>query len=442
MIRVAVLCHQLRGTALAWRVRIHVLPHTGDMSAPRMIARRGYRMDRVGGQSVTQIVTKAAERGKAWILRAKQSWIARWIPSLVTVLAVAYIVLMIPWRDSVTEHPHLGQGSSAQSNHPIGEVSPLRHDPNQQIQIQPGVVTLLGRIRWPWIVAYLLCMIASGSLLVVRWHTLLKRSGTIEVSLAWCARAWAQAQVVSLLPIGQVGADAFRVERSSRLGGAMGRCVGIVAVERLFGLMALVLVASTGFALMQRSYLGVLILCTVFLIEIFLVQILGGAGTYQVKDPSNKAPSRLQKVIRDTIGPLRPIARPSVHGAQILLLSLAIQTMTPLTMSVVDRALGLDTPVHCYFLAMPLVLIVQFLPIHIAGIGILEGGLWVFLSRAANRTSAEILAISSTARILSLIWMMGLALAFVIPRRQSRYEHLAECIMNAKDDGALGVANG
>lgn len=419
MTRVAVLCHKGRGTAVMWSVCIQELHATGDVSAPTEVARCVGRMNRAGENSVMRTLTTLAQRGVVWYSRVKQSQVARWIPWLVTALAVAYIALMIPWRDSVTYELSTVQSSPLQSDRSSVEASPLGHDLNRCVHRQPGVLTLLGLVRWPWIAAYLGCMIAAGSLLVVRWHTLLKRSDTLEVSLVWCARAWAQAQVVSLLPIGQVGADAYRIERSTRHTSSLGRCSGIIVIERLVGLISMLLVGTTGIVFKSQSKMAYLLLIAAAAIAVGVVVAVPRIvhGLLQFDDLTD-APGWRAKICHclqacsDIVGEPHTLAR-------VLVQSILIQTLTPLSFAIVDRGLGFNTPVWCYLIAVPAVLLAQFLPIHVAGIGILEGGLGAMLGPWAGRSAAEVIALSSMVRILGMLWSGMLAMSFLVPVRRA-----------------------
>ncbi len=337
---------------------------------------------------------------------------AKIIPWLVTVGALVFIAWTVPWTDHVELVPTVDPSPASVNAHVGHESSNAAPTHTPATLLQPGVLSILRRAHWIWLIACFGCMAASAVLLVRRWHLLLSQSGPAP-SIAWCARTWAQSQVISILPFGQIGADAYRIERSARVGPTLGRCVGIIAIERIMGFMALGLVACTGWAIHVGGSTGLLL---VLAESIFAMSVIAWIPRLRVLQPVDGSPGEStpwRKKLARLVEPVSELARRPYQLAWILFLSIGVQTLTPITFFAVDRALGLDTPVWCYLVAVPTVILAQFLPIHVAGIGILEGGLWAFLGPWAGRTTAEVVALSAAIRILNLSWSALLAASFL-----------------------------
>jgi hypothetical protein len=324
----------------------------------------------------------------------------------------------------------------------------------------------LAQVRGPWLLAYLLCAVALAALLVIRWHYLLadqtrpqfgvladrqqsRQEERSPPSLAWCAVIWARSQVINLLPLSQAGGDLYRIERASRYTGGVASAVGIIATERITGLMAMVGVAVAGLAgsrmlSIQPADLvlvgGSAVLLGAIAIRIVRLRSPGLAtaaglaaeglvpaetkkASQSLRSPTRRRPGNLFRAWQDHLcimaGPLRHSARHPRRFLVVLSLSIAAQVLAPLSYVTVDRALGFNTPVWCYLVAVPAVTLATFLPIHIAGIGILEGGLWLFLSRWSARSSADVVAISAAIRLTGLLWLAILTTSFLWPLDRS-----------------------
>jgi hypothetical protein len=107
---------------------------------------------------------------------------------------------------------------------------------------------------------------------------------------------------------------------------------------------------------------------------------------------------------------------------------------------IADRALGLNTRTWCYLVGVPLINIARFLPIHVAGIGLVEAGLWVLLSPWAGRTAEEVTAISVLVRMMGLLWLAlsnSAMLCVQIAFRSGRISNNGEQAQKRVDDSAL-----
>jgi hypothetical protein len=340
---------------------------------------------------------------------------------------------MVPWRDRVqledgTVAVLLGRNATSLTvqslEQPDTGPRTLALSPRQTIE--PGVRTLLADVESGWLVLYLLCVVASSSVLITRWQYLLQHDpSTSKASTApphsaptwrWCAVIWARSQVINLLPLGHIGGDLYRIERSRRRLRDSAEATGIIGAERAVGVVALVLVAGTGL-----SCSGLLPIAPAVGIGILLCVGFSGCMALRLVTPYLASWTRTHEASPRWItwlrGTLAPLVHLTAHPKRLLItlgLSVSVQLLAPLTFAVVDRALGLHTPVWCYLVAIPMITVAVFLPIHIAGIGILEGGLYLTLHQWADLGAADVLALSAVARFVNLTWLGVLATAFLM----------------------------
>jgi hypothetical protein len=372
-------------------------------------------------------------------------WCRLFAQILITVLALAMILAITPWNDRVT----LADGRrgivleeteeplAVRLRQPAGDSTSAVAAADVK-ERQPGVKTLLAHARVPWLLTSLGCAAAIGMLLVIRWRYLLLQSGG-DFSIPWCAAIWARGQVINLLPLSQIGGDLYRIERTRHGLGGTAASVGIIATERVCGLIALVGVAMAGLACSGMLSLGPFIVAMVSVVVTAGVLLAVKCARPRQESESGVPPIHPQlEIVRNgectgptacrshaklspwwhhlqrMIAPLVGLLSTPKRLLTVLSLSIAVQLLAPLSFATVDRALGFDTPVWCYLVAIPAITLAIFLPVHVAGIGIVEGGLWLFLSRWSERTVADVVAISAATRLAGLIWTSLLASAFLM----------------------------
>ena len=341
---------------------------------------------------------------------------------LVTAIALVVICRSIPWRDRVT----LLDGHTAILVEDCGKTCWIKRDhsgsnvrrvPGQQIaSIEPGVATLLGRVRPGWLLAHIACIGTSAVLLIARWRFMMSDLSHAPSTL-WCGVIWARSQVINLLPLSQVGGDLYRIERTFRTLGGTTTAIGIVVTERIVGFAALLAVAGTAAVYCSITHINLVpnlpLSASVFVIcSLLLICAVGPLRHYHGKVLSGPIIA-ITRRLRPLAIPLRRLAHSPRRLVIVSVASLAIHVLAPLSFITVDRALAINAPLWCYLVAVPVIGIAQYLPIHIAGIGILEGGLWLFLSRWAGTTPADVMALSAVIRILGLLWVAMLAPSFI-----------------------------
>jgi len=352
----------------------------------------------------------------------------------VTAIALAFIVRAIPWRDRATLNDGTrviilerhGQTWLVRLEDPSGFPDAHQIIPQDDLQsIEPGVQAVLSRAKPSWLVAYVGCMTLSVALLIGRWRWLM--SGACDrLSMRWCAIVWGRSQVINLLPLSQLGGDLYRIQRSAHPLGSAATATGIIATERIVGLVALLTVALTGLAWAEgKTALVAPILAAIAAIIVIALRRL--PSTYSPEHEPSEPSSLLhscRRWLQAALVPLTRLVRRPKQCLGTLFMSIAIHLAASLSFVVVDRALGLNTPVWCYMVAVPALVLATFLPIHIAGVGILEGGLWLLLHQWTSATAADVIAICAGVRILGLLWLAVLSgSALVLCQPEGRHHH-------------------
>lgn len=345
---------------------------------------------------------------------------------LVTASSLVVIGVVIPWRDSA-DVVGLGRVRILDDCGESLKVRPIESNSGSAHIVarsdlkclEPGLIGLLADLRPAYVLGYFCCMLVIAVCLSCRWRMLLRTGERPPPSLAWCFINWGRSQVISALPTSQVGGDAFRAQRTTLLGHSWIAACAIVALERLCGLAALCLVAVVGLAYSRSGEsLRLLLAGTTVGIASALTWRIGRPVLRLIHEKPRSqflGMVRLCTWLRAKGSVLRGgFQRHPKSIAGAFLLSGAAQVFSPLSFVLIDRALGLNTPAWCYLIAIPILAVAQYFPIHIAGIGLVEGGLWLTLNNWAGRTGAEIIALSAANRILGLLWLATLAVLFLV----------------------------
>ena len=193
-----------------------------------------------------------------------------------------------------------------------------------------------------------------------------------------------------------VGGDALRAYGLSRQGVGGADALASVLMDRLLGVMSILLVAAAGSVLAQ-GFVDVRILlpaltflsaaCALALAVVFSPRVAAALGGFIAHLPRGQQPAhRLVAAIQRYA---------SFHGelANVLACSIAVQVLRVLQTYYLGLALGLTLSLSVYFALVPIILLIVLMPITIAGIGTAQAG-FVWLFGRAGVASAEAFALS------------------------------------------------
>ena len=231
--------------------------------------------------------------------------------------------------------------------------------------------TLLASVEISTIVAAFLLALAQTVLVAYRWVLVMRAVG-VSVGL-WPAL---QAMLVSLL-LNQclpsfVGADAYRMYWLYRESNRLGPAVRSVLIDRILGMIALIVMFAAGIALLfqrlgdpaVKSGLLMLLLCS-----------LGGAIAFFTGDllPSGWQRLRALRELAKVSAPARALMLTARSGIIIGVMGILVHVFTAVVMFMFARNLGLPLTLLDCLLFMPPIMLLASVPISIAGWGVREG---------------------------------------------------------------------
>ncbi|HEX6215957.1 MAG TPA: lysylphosphatidylglycerol synthase transmembrane domain-containing protein [Vicinamibacterales bacterium] len=248
----------------------------------------------------------------------------------------------------------------------------------------------------------LLMVAIDRAVMVLRWILLLRASGN-PISTGNATRLFLVSSFVgSFLPAG-IGADAARAYGLSRENTSGSEALASVAVDRLLGIVSLVLMAIIGVIAwtpedpgdwrLPAAIIAALLACVgVFWANEWLRWII------PARRHEGFVTRRLLR-LTDAVGRYRDRRSVLVH---VLLWSIAVQLLRITQAYVLALGLGMTVPFTYFLLFMPLGLLMLLLPISISGFG-LPQAMIVWLLQPMGVPDIQSLALST------LIVLTGLA---------------------------------
>lgn len=249
------------------------------------------------------------------------------------------------------------------------------HDKVVDGQVQPGMLSIVGRADWRWCAAGLVAGLCVQVLAGIRWAALARPLG-FEFSRRFFVWRFFEGSFFSLFLPSSIGGDvvkAFRVgdTTSRRL---LAGCS--LLADRLTGVAALGVICAGSF-LATRYGLGLPATLAVAagLLALVMAAFWIGVGSLD----------RLLRLLplpasgREFLGRLLPYQeRPSLM-VRAVAWSLLVQMGGATAVSMLGRAVGVDQPLSLWFTVVPLLALAMVLPISINGIGVREGGMKLLL---------------------------------------------------------------
>lgn len=249
----------------------------------------------------------------------------------------------------------------------------------------------LGRLRVDHAVAVLALVALDRVVMIWRWIVLIRATGQ---AIATKSAVWiylVSAFVGSFLPAG-VGGDAARAYTLARRTSEGSAAVASVAVDRLLGLLSLVLIAACGLLLapsrgpVAAARYPMLAAC------VAAAAVLGGLlWTDRWLYGANGRWAQALMRFAAAVGRYR-----NHRGALafVLSLSIAVQLLRIAQAWLLGRGLGIEVPFTYYLMFMPVGLVALMLPISVNGFGIPQG-IIVWLLRPVGVSSTDAFALST-----------------------------------------------
>ena len=197
-----------------------------------------------------------------------------------------------------------------------------------------------------------------------------------------------------------IGGDIVRAYGLSQLQVAPGQAVASVLMDRLLGVVSILIVGAVGLYFARTGDLASTRAITISLLAGAMLSMAAASIVF-----SERAAALAQAVaIRMPVDAIRTIgaeltratrAYGEHHGelANVLAGSIAVQVLRIVQAWCLGRALGIEAPLAVYFGLIPLILLVMLLPVSINGIGTSQMGFVWFFGRAGV-PEAEAFALS------------------------------------------------
>ena len=247
----------------------------------------------------------------------------------------------------------------------------------------PAIVNATRTARLDYILLACGLVILDRALMAYRWLTLLSPLAPADrPQISTVMRVFFVSTFVGTFLPASVGSDVLRAYGLSKRGVGGVDAIASVLVDRLLGVVSILLVAFAG-ALLARDLVDIRVL----LPALALLSAACVAGLAVVFSPGAAAVlgTALERVFRGHAHAARlasAIQRYSSYQADlanVLGCSVAVQVLRVLQTYCLGLALGLSVPLGVYFALVPIILLIVLMPITINGIGTTQAGfVWLF----------------------------------------------------------------
>lgn len=261
-----------------------------------------------------------------------------------------------------------------------------------------------------------------------KWQLLLRAQGA-PVSLRDCCRLYAVGMFWNLWMPTNIGGDAIRAVRCASLCGGLAIATSSVLVERLTGVVALLIIALLGLLAQlisgSANQTNSLILRPILFVFVALLCLLALFWVLRRKYAARDtvaSESAMQRKVRSFSRALAAYAQPSTRGAlwSAVAISLVFQASQVLLNIGLARALGLPVPYTVFWWLVPSLAIASLVPLGIGGLGVREAAA-VQLLAGQGASAATVVAWSLLWQ--ATVWLASLPGGLWVAQRPSSSEH-------------------
>jgi uncharacterized membrane protein YbhN (UPF0104 family) len=236
-----------------------------------------------------------------------------------------------------------------------------------------------------WLVGAAVLTLGALGLATLRWQTVLRALGLEQRYQSLLSHYMAGQFVSNVLPT-TIGGDVLRVTRASRDNGNSPVTFASVVIERLTGWLVLPAITLLGLAInpglreLERATTVAFGIAAVTLVGLLLILVAADHPSVGGRFADREGWQRFAGAVHLGVGQLR--RRPSA-AASVLGVGFAYQYTLVVAAFMAARAMGIDQArITTLMVFLPAVLVLQVLPISIAGFGVREGALILFFSHS------------------------------------------------------------
>jgi uncharacterized protein (TIRG00374 family) len=242
-------------------------------------------------------------------------------------------------------------------------------------------------MRWMPILLVVALVLVDRTLMAHRWFVLLRPIEREHPPARWdVLKVFFVSTFVGTFLPGSIGGDAARAYGLSRYGVPISDSMASVFVDRMLGVLSLLVMALVGLILARdlAGDRGVLVglaatfaACAVAGMLVFSNAADGVAERLLTLVPwegIRRAPARI-------LASLRRYSHHHSALANVLVASVAVQILRVVQAYVLGLGIGVDASLTAYFAFVPLVMLIMLLPITVNGIGTSQAAFVWFFSR-------------------------------------------------------------
>lgn len=277
-----------------------------------------------------------------------------------------------------------------------------------------------------WIAAAIGLVIVDRGLMASRWIVLLcPIDADKRPPIAQLLRVFFVSTFVGTFLPASVGGDVVRAYGLSRLEVARGAAVASVLLDRLLGVVSIVIVGAVGMFVAGADIfrsdraLTLSLGATALVCVASLAVVFSARGAELARRAAGALPiARVRAIATELAQATRAYAEHHTALMSVLAASIAVQLLRIVQAYCLGRAIGMTAPASAYLAFIPMILLVMLLPISINGIGTSQAAFVWFFARAAT-PPAEAFALSVMFVALGIVGNLpgGLLYAFGPTRR-------------------------
>jgi uncharacterized protein (TIRG00374 family) len=262
-------------------------------------------------------------------------------------------------------------------------------------------------------------VVADRVLMAYRWLTLLSPLEPRErPPFAVVMRIFFMSTFIGTFLPASVGGDAVRALSLSRQGVGGVDAVASVVMDRVLGVLSILIVALAG-AWLAMDLVDVRVLLPALVLLGVLCTLAGavvfsGAAARLIASAMAKLP-RGQQTGDRLLAAIQRYSRYRGDLANVLICSVAVQVLRVLQTYSLGLALGIAVPLGVYFALVPLILLIVLMPITINGLGTTQAA-FVWLFGRAGVPNAESFALSVLFLAIAVVGNLPGGLLFVVEK--------------------------
>ena len=315
-------------------------------------------------------------------------------------------------------------------------------------EVRPGLRSVLADIHWGWFAAAVVAPALSLSFASLRWGYLCRRLG-IALSHWQALKLGYLGQFFNMVVPGTVGGDLVKVWYVHQSSHKPAEALVSVFVDRLVGMVELVLMAAVMLAIVLGLGLDTFDRLREPVISVAVIAAISAVALALLLSRRLRAALGLERLWRRTsVAHHFEAAGKSVQTLKEhprILVSMLLQTVGTHIVFVggiglIGVAMGLQVPFWSYFVYLPLIYVIGAIPITPGGVGLIEGLYVGFFTAAGNVGASQVIAMAMVARILPMLWgLLGIPVLVTGPRLPKTEDMQSE-LEQAEEEEARGEA--